>query len=95
MLQTVSKIYVKEDQINEFIEVFRGMVDPTKKENGCIQYEMYQDEENPSTLIVLEQWGSRDDFDNHMKSEHLERILPKMGEFMRKEAEANLCYKVV
>lgn len=95
MLQTVSKIYVKEDQIDEFVEVFKGMIEPTKKEKGCIQYEMVQDEENPTILIVLEQWESREDFDNHMKSEHLGRIAPKMHEFMTKEAEVNLCYKIV
>ncbi|MCY6370589.1 putative quinol monooxygenase [Clostridium ganghwense] len=94
MLQTVSKIYVKEEQINEFVEVFKGMIEPTKKEKGCIQYEMYQDEEKPSTLIVLEQWECREDFDNHMKSEHFERIAPKMSEYMTKETEINLCYKV-
>lgn len=94
MLQTVSKIYVKEEQINEFVEVFKGMIEPTKKEKGYIQYEMYQDEENPALLIVLEQWKTKEDFDNHLKSEHFEKIVPKMSEFMTKETEVNLCYKI-
>jgi len=94
MLQTISKIYVKEDQIDEFVEVFKGMIEPTKKEKGYIQYEMYQDEANPALLIVLEQWETREDFDNHMKSQHFERIAPKMAEFMSKETEVNLCYKI-
>jgi len=95
MLQTISRIYVKEDQVNEFVEVFKGMIEPTKKEKGYIQYEMYQDEENPALLIVLEQWETREDFDNHLKSEHFERIVPKISEFMIKETEVNLGYKIV
>ncbi|WBW97264.1 putative quinol monooxygenase [Oceanirhabdus sp. W0125-5] len=95
MLQTISKIYVKEDQVDEFVEVFKGMIEPTKKEKGYIQYEMYQDEENPALLIVLEQWENKEDFDNHLKSEHFERIVPKMSKFMTKETELNLCYKIV
>ncbi|QZY56191.1 putative quinol monooxygenase [Crassaminicella profunda] len=95
MLQVVSKIYVKEDQIDEFVEVFKGMVEPSRKEEGCIQYEMYQDEENPRIFIVLEQWKTKEDFDQHFKTEHFERIVPKMSEFMIKETEMNLCYKIV
>lgn len=94
MIQAISKIYVKEDQIDKFVEVFEGMIEPTKKEKGYIQYEMYQDEENPALLIVLEQWETKEDFDNHLKSEHFERIVPKMTEFMTKETELNLCYKI-
>lgn len=95
MLQVISKIYVKEEKIHEFVEVFKEMIEPTKKEKGYIQYEMYQDEENPALLIVLEQWETRENFDNHLKSEHFERIVPKMTVFMTKETEVNLCYKIV
>ena len=48
MIQTISKMSVKEDKVDEFIELFKEMIGPTKDEKGCIQYEMYQDEEDPT-----------------------------------------------
>jgi quinol monooxygenase YgiN len=95
MVQTVSKIYVREDQIHEFVETFKGMIEPTKKEKGYIQYEMYQDNENPSLFIVLEQWENREDFDKHLQSEHFKEIVPKMTEYMTKEVELNICNKLL
>lgn len=94
MVQTVSKIFVKKDKVDELIELFKEMIEPTKKEEGCIQYEMYQDEEDATILIVLEQWESRENFDMHLQSEHFERIVPKMSELMVKETEMNLCNKI-
>lgn len=95
MVQTISKLYAKEDKVDEFIEVFKEMIPPTKEEEGCIQYEMYQDEEEPSLLIVLEQWATKEAFDGHLETDHFKRIVPRMTELMAKESEFNLCRKVV
>jgi len=94
VVQTISKIYVKQDSVNEFIELFKAMIEPTKKEAGCIQYDMYQDEEDATILIVLEQWESRESFDQHLESEHFKEIGPKMSELMAKESELNVAYKI-
>lgn len=94
MVEVVSKIFVKEDKVDELIELFKEMVEPTKKEEGYIQYEMYQDEENPTILIVIEQWESKENFDMHLKSEHFERIVPKMIELMVEDTEMNVAYRV-
>ena len=95
MLQTVSKLYVMEDRVEEFLEIFKGMIEPTQKEKGYIEYEMYQDEENPALLIVLEKWETREDFDNHLQSEHFKKIVPEMMKLMSKETELNICRRVL
>ena len=94
MIEAVSKLFAKEDKIDELISVFKEMIEPTKKEKGYILYEMYQDEKNPSTLIVLEQWETKEDFDNHCISGHFERIVPRMVSCMAKQSEVNICYRV-
>ncbi|GLI54550.1 antibiotic biosynthesis monooxygenase [Propionigenium maris DSM 9537] len=95
MIQTVSKLYVMEDKINEFLEVFKGMIEPTQKEKGYIEYEIYQDEEDPALLIVLEKWESKEDFDNHLQSKHFNKIVPEMVKLMRKEGELNICKRAL
>jgi len=94
MVQTISKIFVKEDGINEFIELFKEMINPTKKETGCIQYEMYQDEDDTTILIVLEQWESREHFNQHLESEHFKMIGPKMDRLTTRETELSVSYKI-
>jgi len=94
MVQTMSKIVVKEDGVNSFIELFKEMIEPTMKEDGCIQYEMYQDEDDKTVLVVLEQWASREQFNQHLESPHFKVIGPKMAELMTKETELNVAYKI-
>jgi len=90
MIQTVSKLYVQPGKSIEFIEIFKKMIGPTKKEKGCLQYEMYQDEDNETLFIVLERWKLKEDFDNHLKSAHFEEIVPRMLELLVKESELNV-----
>lgn len=94
MVQTISKMIVKKDKVNDFISIFKEMIESTKNEEGYIQYEMYQDEENPALLIVLEQWDSREDFDKHLKSEHFERIVPRMSELIVGKTDVNITHIV-
>ncbi|MFA8436898.1 MAG: putative quinol monooxygenase [Marinifilaceae bacterium] len=95
MIEAVSKLFAKEDRIEELISVFKEMIEPTKKEKGYILYEMYQDEADSATLIVLEQWETKEDFDAHCTSEHFNRIVPRMVECMAKDSEVNICSRVV
>ncbi|XMB66690.1 putative quinol monooxygenase [Mycoplasmatota bacterium zrk1] len=94
MVQTISKIFVKESKEYEFIELFKEMIEPTQKEVGYIQYEMYQDSENSEIFIVLERWETRESFNKHLQSEHFEKIVPKMMKLMEKETELNIAHKV-
>jgi len=94
MVQTISKMIVRNDKIDEFISIFKEMIEPTKGEKGYIKYEMYQDEDDPALLIVLEQWDKREDFDRHLESEHFKRIVPKMSELIVGETDLNITHLV-
>lgn len=51
-------------------EVLR-LIEPTRKENGCIQYDLHQDNEKPEIFIVYENWDSLELWQKHMESNHL------------------------
>ncbi len=47
------------------------LIDPARKENGCISYEYFEDLQDKNTLVFCEKWESHDLWQAHMKSEHL------------------------
>ena len=47
------------------------LVEPTRKEPGCIQYDLHQDNENPEVFVFYENWESRELWQAHMNSVHL------------------------
>ena len=94
MVKVISKMKVKEDKVDTFVDLFREMVEPTRQEDGCIQYEMYRDEEVPSILDAVERWETRAAFDNHLVSDHFKKIVPAMMELMDGESEVTICGRI-
>lgn len=51
----------------------RGMVAPTRKEDGCIRYDLYRSADTPGALLLHEVWESRDAHTEHTHSPHFLR----------------------
>ena len=47
------------------------LVDITRAEEGCEQYDLHQDNENPGLFVFYENWQSRDLWRQHMNAPHL------------------------
>ena len=47
------------------------LVDITRAEAGCEQYDLHQDNENPGLFAFYENWQSRDLWQQHMNAPHL------------------------
>jgi quinol monooxygenase YgiN len=47
------------------------LVDITRAEEGCINYDLHQDNENPAHFLFYENWESRELWQTHMANDHL------------------------
>lgn len=47
------------------------LIEPTLKEAGCIQYDLHQDNDNPSLFMFYETWENRELWQDHLKSPHI------------------------
>lgn len=94
MIKVIAKNFAKETKIEKVLELAKELIETTVKEDGCIKYEMYQDEKNPCVLIMIEEWETIETLNNHMSSEHFKKIVPQMNECMNQKAEVNICKKV-
>ena len=43
----------------------------TRKEEGCIQYDLHQSTDNPGRFVFYENWTSAETLDKHSKSAHI------------------------
>lgn len=95
MIKVIAKNFAKEGKTENILELAKELVKKTVKEEGCIKYEMYQDEKNPTTLIMVEEWETIEALNKHLASEHFKKIIPQMSEFMEQNPELNICKKVL
>lgn len=95
MVKVVAKNFIQQDKINEAIELYRELVEKTRKEQGCIKYELYHDTQNPTILTMVEEWENRDFLEKHFKTEHFTRIVPMIGKFLAGDKEVNIYNKII
>lgn len=58
----------------EFAETVKieclALVEPSRAEKGCINYDLYQSTEDSTVFIFYENWESREDIERHLESPH-------------------------
>jgi len=57
-----------------------ALVEPTRQEAGCINYDLHQLPENPAKFLFHENWTSQAHLDAHLQSAHIKVLLPKVPE---------------
>jgi len=66
-----ANIRAKADKIELVKAELRKLVEITRTEHGCIQYDLHQDNEDPAHFIFDENWESRELWQSHMSTPHL------------------------
>lgn len=64
-------IHIKENYIMDAIEIIKKLVIETRKEKGCIQYNVYEDHWNKGVFFLHETWESNEDLHIHQTSDHM------------------------
>jgi quinol monooxygenase YgiN len=70
-LKVVAIAETSADKAEELKKVCMGLIEPTRKETGCIRYELYQDTAVPGRFTFIEEWQSKEHLDVHLKTPHL------------------------
>ncbi len=52
----------------EFTQTFLSMIEPTGKETGCLSFSLFCDIEDKNCFNLLEEWETREDLENHIRS---------------------------
>jgi quinol monooxygenase YgiN len=57
-----------------FLEAeLRALIGPTRKEDGCLRYDLYRSTEGPPAYLLYEIWESRNYHTAHTKTDHFLR----------------------
>lgn len=94
MIIIVAKCLLHEGKIEEFKILAEKLINESRKEEGCISYELCQDVNNKNILTFIEKWVSQEAIDIHNNSNHFTSIVPKLRQLQVGESEVNL-YKII
>ena len=58
-----------------FIAAARDCIDATRREQGCLAYDIHESVTQPCRFVSYESWETRADIDRHMGSPHVATFL--------------------
>ena len=59
------------DCVNRVRSILLGVVEPTRREAGCISYALLQNRTDPADFTFVEEWASDVAIDAHLRSKHV------------------------
>jgi quinol monooxygenase YgiN len=69
-LTVVAKIVAKKESVESVKSELLKLIAPTRKENGCIDYRLHQDNNDPAVFIFYENWESAACLEKHISTDH-------------------------
>ncbi|MBW8190366.1 antibiotic biosynthesis monooxygenase [Neiella marina] len=70
-LTIIANIFVKAEHLEAVKPEILKLIEPTRSEAGCINYDLHQNNENPAHFVFYENWQSRELWRNHIDSPHI------------------------
>lgn len=74
-LTVVANVVAKADKAELVKFELEKLIDITRAEEGCVNYDLHQDNENPAHFMFYENWTSRELWQKHMAAEHLKAYM--------------------
>ncbi|MEG4021869.1 putative quinol monooxygenase [Microcoleus sp. S13C4] len=77
-LRVVARLAAFPDKVAELKSLLLSIMEPTRKEQGCIKYELLQNQADPTDFTFVEEWESADLLELHLGSTHIQDAVQKL-----------------
>ncbi len=78
-LRVVARMIAQSERVEQLKTMLTSLIEPTRKEKGCISYELLQNTDDPADFTFVEEWESREDLQVHLKSDHLTAVVDRLS----------------
>ncbi|MBI4776988.1 MAG: antibiotic biosynthesis monooxygenase [Deltaproteobacteria bacterium] len=94
MITIVAMLEAKPGKEEELNKALLELIKPTRKEAGCINYDLHRSEDDPKKFFFYENWTGKSALDEHMASPHLTGFVKRAKELLAKPLDVKF-YKMV
>ncbi len=70
-LCVVAHIRAKKDTQDKMLALLSAFVEPTRREPGCLRYQLYRNKSDPQDFTFVEEWKSEDALEKHLQMPYL------------------------
>ena len=73
-LVVVVHMLIQKGRTEEAISAFAPAIESSHAEPGCSLCALHRDVHDPDTLVLIEQWESREAHDRHLEQPHVQKL---------------------
>jgi quinol monooxygenase YgiN len=92
-LTVVATIRAKPGKETELRRELLSLIPTTRKESGCLNYDLHVATDNPGAFLFHENWTSKKHLDDHLARPHLQAFLAKAGNLLAEPPQITLWEK--
>jgi quinol monooxygenase YgiN len=71
-----------------------SLIAPSRKDDGCLNYDLHQATDNPAWFLFHENWTSRAHLDRHLEKLDLQAVLTRVGRMVAEPPQITLWEKI-
>lgn len=90
MVKVIAEDFIKEEFLEIVRPLYAELVEKTRKEELCIEYNLFVDQEDPTHFIFIEEWPDHEALREHCRSEHFRRLVPLIDQYQYKPGQYTL-----
>lgn len=95
MITVVAKLKAKEGKEEALKQTLLLLVEPTRKEEGCINYDLHISDHDTGLFMFHENWESTMALSKHMSTPHFRDTLKVIEEMISEPMDVSLWEKIV
>jgi quinol monooxygenase YgiN len=78
-LTVLAQIKARPDKADQVRQELLSLVAPSRKDAGCLNYDLHQGKDNPALFLFHENWTSKAHLDAHLQKPDLQAVLARLG----------------
>ncbi|OAT26812.1 hypothetical protein M976_02586 [Buttiauxella ferragutiae ATCC 51602] len=81
-LSIIAVLKAKTGQREQLKSALQALISPTRKEEGCLDYALFQLEDTPDVFYMRESWKGQEALDAHIALPHFQAFVQQMDELL-------------
>ncbi len=93
-LHVISRVQARPGMRDRLLPFMLGLLEPTRREPGCLRYELLQSESDPDAFVFVEEWADDVALLAHLNRPDVRKAFDSVGPYVA-ESPALTWYRTV
>ena len=93
-LMVLAHVKAQSGKESELRQELMALIGPSRKDAGCLNYDLHQAVDNPAVFVFHENWASKEMLDRHFQMSHVQAALGRMGQLVAEPPQITLWEKI-